>query len=99
MAYIKTADNAGVNGFARVRRSSVPGEAPEANELRAGEVAANTADGTLFVGKVDGNASTVPSIEGANKIVVIEQGVYDALIAATATISTTLYIVTPNPEE
>jgi hypothetical protein len=51
----------------------------------------------LYVGANSGNYSTVASIEGANKIVVIEEAAYDALVAATATVSTTLYIVTPDP--
>jgi hypothetical protein len=91
------ADSVGVVGFKRVKRSDIPGEAPAANELRAGEVAANVADGVIFVGRNDGEAATVPSIEGgANKIVVIADADYQALVDATATISTTLYIVTPD---
>lgn len=38
----------------RVKRSSVQGEQPPAGSLRQGELAVNTADGTLFVGSDSG---------------------------------------------
>jgi hypothetical protein len=83
----------------RVAHSFEPGEAPAEGQLRPGEPAYNAADGVLYVGANSGSYSTVASIEGANKIVVIEEAEYQALVDATATISTTLYIVTPAPEE
>jgi hypothetical protein len=82
----------------RVAHSFEPGEAPVQGQLRPGEPAYNAADGVLYVGANSGSYSTVASIEGANKIVVIEEAAYNALVAATATISTTLYIVTPEPD-
>jgi hypothetical protein len=98
MAFDNLADHVGVVAGAavRMRRSDVADESPATNELRPGEVAVNTADGVMYLGKSDGNASTVASIEGANKIVVIEDAAYQALVDATATVSTTLYIVTPD---
>jgi hypothetical protein len=78
----------------RVAHSFEPGEAPVQGQLRPGEPAYNAADGVLYVGSNSGSYSTVASIEGANKIVVIEDAAYQALVAATATVSTTLYIVT-----
>jgi hypothetical protein len=83
----------------RVAHSFEPGEAPAEGQLRPGEPAYNAADGVLYVGANSGSYSTVASIEGANKVVVLGQGDYDALVAATATISTTLYVVTPDPED
>jgi hypothetical protein len=78
----------------RVAHSFEPGEAPVQGQLRPGEPAYNAADGVLYVGANSGSYSTVASIEGANKIVVIEDAAYQALVDATATVSTTLYIVT-----
>jgi hypothetical protein len=97
MAFDNLADHVGaVAGAAvRVRRSDVADESPAANELRPGEVAVNTADGVMYLGKSDGTAAAVPAIEGANKIVVIGESAYSTLLDNTATVATTLYIVTP----
>jgi len=99
MAFDSLADHVGVVAGAavRMRRSDVADESPAANELRPGEVAVNTADGVMYLGKSDGTASAVPAIEGANRIVVIEEAAYQSLVDNTATVSTTLYIVTPDP--
>jgi hypothetical protein len=77
--------------FPRVSR-----EAGQTPSLREGELAANAADGVLYVGKVGGSTGTIPGAVGFNQIVTLTQTQYDA-ITATAS-ATTLYIVTPNPE-
>ncbi len=77
--------------FPRVSRT-----ASETPSLREGELAANAADGVMYVGKVDGTAGTIPGAVGFNQIVSLTQTEYDA-ITATAS-ATTLYIVTPDPE-
>lgn len=41
----------------RLRRSSVPGETPPAGALRPGEIAVNSADGVVFIGRNDGTAT------------------------------------------
>ena len=41
------------------KRSAVAGEAPSTGSLRPGEIAANTADGVLYVGKNNGTVSQV----------------------------------------
>jgi hypothetical protein len=75
------------------RASSTAGEAPA---LRPGEVAANAADGCLYVGTTGGTPTPVPGAPGITQIVTLAQSAYDAI---TATVSaTTLYIVTPDPE-
>lgn len=43
------------NSSIRVKRSSVAGEKPPAGALRQGELAVNTADGSLFVGADSGS--------------------------------------------
>jgi hypothetical protein len=80
----------------RLRRSFEAGEAPVFDELRPGEPAINAADGVMYVGKLDGSASTIPAAVGFNQIVTLTQSQYDA-ITATAS-ATTLYIVTADPE-
>jgi hypothetical protein len=76
--------------FPRVSRAA--GETPS---LREGELAANAADGVMYVGKVGGSTGTIPGAVGFNQIVSLSQTEYDAI---TATVSaTTLYIVTPDP--
>jgi hypothetical protein len=95
--YDDLADHVGaVRGASvRLRRSAVAGDSPASNELMAGEVAANTADGCLYVGTTGGAAGTIPGAVGFNQIVTLTQSAYDAI---TATVSaTTLYIVTPDP--
>lgn len=82
----------------RLRRSFSAGTAPVAGELRPGEPAVNAADGVLYVGKTDGSAGVLPAASGFVRIEALTQGAYEALVDATATISTTLYIVTPDPE-
>lgn len=100
MAFNELADHVGVVAGAsiRLRRSSEAAAVPAAGELRPGEPAHNTVDGTLYLGKLDGSVATVPTAVGFQKIESLTQAAYDALVDATATISTTLYIVTPNPE-
>ena len=74
------------------RASLTAGEAPA---LRPGEIAANAADGCLYVGTSSGSATPVPGSPGITQIVTLTQSAYDAI---TATVSaTTLYIITPNP--
>jgi len=77
-------------------RTDAAGEVPA---LRQGEVGSNEADGTLHVMKSDGRVSTLPNAIGFTTIQIIGEGDYAALVAATATIATVLYIVTPDPEE
>lgn len=50
----------------RLRRSSVPGETPPAGALRPGEIAVNSADGVVFVGRNNGAATPVSGGEGAS---------------------------------
>lgn len=53
----------------RLKRSSVAGEAPSRGSLRQGEVAVNTADGTLYVGSPSGSAISVNASGEAVRIV------------------------------
>jgi hypothetical protein len=76
--------------FPRVSRTA--GQTPS---LREGELAANAADGVLYVGKTGGATGTIPGAVGFNQIVTLTQSQYDAITATVST--TTLYIVTPNP--
>jgi hypothetical protein len=82
----------------RLRRSFEAGDSPADGELRPGEPAINAADGIMYVGTADGSASVLPKAVGFSSIQALSQGDYDALVAATATISTVLYVVTPDPE-
>jgi hypothetical protein len=85
-----------VSGNLPIQRSVLPGEAP--GEMKPGELAVNAADGVVYVGTNDGSVTNLPKAIGFAAIQVLEQGDYDALVDATATIATTLYIVTPDPE-
>jgi len=76
--------------------SQTPGERPKV--IAMGEVAVNAADGTLHVGRDNGTSSMVPGADGITRVVRLNQSAYDALVSATATISTVLYVVTPDPE-
>jgi hypothetical protein len=78
-------------GKVSLKNSSVAGEVKPA--LVNGELALNSADGVLY--HRDGQFA---GAEGFNRIVSLSQTSYDGLVAATATISTVLYIVTPDPE-
>jgi hypothetical protein len=69
------------------------------NGLNAGELAMNAASGVCYVGLNSGGAAVLPRATGFSEIVILGQDEYDALVDATATIATTLYIVTPDPEE
>ena len=91
MPYDDLADHVGaVRGASvRLRRSAVAGDSPALNELMAGEVAANTADGCLYVGQTGGAAGTIPGAEGFNRMVSLTQAAYDALTPD----ANTLYIV------
>lgn len=75
------------------RASSTAGDTPQ---LRTGEVAANAADGCLYVGTTTGAARSIPGADGITQIVTLSQSAYDAITATVS--STTLYIVTPDPE-
>jgi hypothetical protein len=90
MAYSDSSLNSG-RLFPQASRTA--GETPT---LRPGEIASNAADGCLYVGTTGGAAGVVPGAVGFNQIVSLTQTEYDA-ITATAS-STTLYIVTPDPE-
>ena len=68
------------------------------NGLNAGELAMNAASGVCYVGLNSGGAGVLPRAFGFAEIVVIEEAAYQDLVDATATVSTTLYIVTPDPE-
>jgi hypothetical protein len=92
MAYSDSSLNSG-RLFPQASRTA--GETPT---LRPGEIASNAADGCLYVGTTGGAAGVVPGAVGFNQIVSLSQTSYDGLVAATATISTVLYIVTPDPE-
>jgi hypothetical protein len=85
-----------VFGNLPIQRSVLPGETP--GEMKPGDLAVNAADGLVYVGTNDGKVTNLPNALGFSTIQVLDQSAYDALVAATATISTTLYIVTPNPE-
>ena len=50
------------NSSIRVKRSSVSGEKPPAGSLRQGELAINTADGSLFVGAASGSVKIGGSV-------------------------------------
>lgn len=50
----------------RLRRSPVSGETPPAGALRPGEIAVNSADGVVFVGRNDGTAT--PPVHSASDI-------------------------------
>ena len=83
----------GANGPTRLRESIVAGEAPVARELEEGEVALNSADGTLYCKDAAGAVKAFPSATGFTRIVSLTQAAYDALTPD----ATTLYIITPNP--
>ena len=72
------------------KRSSVAGESPAASSLRPGELAANAADGVLYVGRLDGTAGVVPAGVGITRIVALSQAEYDAISVKS---STTLYVI------
>lgn len=76
------------------RSTRVPGEVPPAGEVRPGELAVNTADGTLFVGGLDGTASRFAQSDDLRRVVVMTQSEYDAITAAGTVEATTLYVVT-----
>jgi len=80
-----------VEGFEyRHQMSTVSGESPSAGELTQGEVAVNSADGVLYVGKSDGTAGVVPAGVGITRIVALTQSEYDAISVKS---STTLYVI------
>jgi hypothetical protein len=76
-------------------RSDTPGEVPV---LEIGEAGVNEATGAMHVRKADGQTSTLPTSSGFDRIETLSQTAYDALVAATATISTVLYVVLPDAE-
>lgn len=81
-------------GPTRLRESIVAGSAPSANELAEGELAVNTADGTLYCRDVTGAVKSFPSAAGFTQIVTLTETAYTNL---TPKVATTLYIVTPDP--
>lgn len=90
-------DSSTTGGKVRVKNSMVAGEAIGANGLSAGELAVNAADGAMYYRTAGGSVGTFPSATGFLRIEALNQTQYDALVASTATLSTTLYIVTPAP--
>jgi hypothetical protein len=84
----------GSNSPVRLRESIVAGEAPAARELAEGEVAVNSADGTLYCRDVAGAVKSFPSAAGFTQIVTLTESAYTALAPKVAT---TLYVVTPDP--
>ena len=78
-----------------VKHSATAGANPDLAQMAQGELALNTADGSLTYKAAAGTLAHLPSAEGFNRIVTLTQSAYDA-ITATASV-TTLYIVTPNP--
>jgi len=85
-------------GKVRLKTSTVAGETIAASGLVVGELALNAADGAAYFRTAGGGIGQFPSSSaGVLKIESLTQGAYDSLVSATATLSTTLYIVTPNP--
>ena len=75
----------------RVREAVVVNEAPTAAELEEGELALNSADGTLYFQTASGTISQFPGATGFKKIIALTQAAYDALATKD---SQTLYIIT-----
>jgi hypothetical protein len=73
-------------------RSDTPGEAPT---LLPGEIGTNEATGAAYVMRQSGTPSTLPTANGFDRIETLSESDYASLVAATATIATVLYIVTP----
>jgi hypothetical protein len=90
----KAAYNAG-KAYVPTRTDEV-GEVPRT--LLPGEIATSEASGVAHVMRADGRVSTLPTAKGFSSIEVLSQDAYDALVSATATISTTLYVVTADAE-
>jgi hypothetical protein len=88
-------DSSVAGGKVRLKHSTEAGDAVDGG-LVAGELALNSADGALYYRGATG-IGTFPSSSGFTQIVALSQTEYDGLIAATATSSTVLYIVTPDP--
>jgi len=74
----------------RVRESVVAAEAPTAAELEEGELALNSADGTLYFQTSSGTIGQFPGATGFKKIIALTQAAYDALAVKD---SQTLYVV------
>lgn len=85
---------AALDGKVKPKHSIVAGETLGSGGLDVGEIAANAADGCLYVGTTTGAARSIPGAAGITQIVTLTQSQYDA-ITATAS-ATTLYIVTPS---
>jgi hypothetical protein len=79
-----------------VKHSATAGANPDLAQMAAGELALNTADGRLTYKQSSGTLAHLPTAEGFNRIVTLTQSAYDAITATVS--STTLYIVTPDPE-
>lgn len=86
-------DSIVAGGKVRVKNSAEAGDTPSGGALVTGELALNSADGTLHYAKASGGIGTFPSASGFKNIVSLTQAEYDALTP----VATTLYIVTPNP--
>lgn len=81
----------GSNEPTRLRESTVAGEVPATAELAEGELAVNSADGTLYCKSTDGSLRQFPSASGIQRIVTLTQAAYDAIPVKD---SATLYIIT-----
>lgn len=77
-----------------VQFSREPGDAISPSDLSEGELALNSADGTLYFRDAAGSVGQFPSASGFLRIVTLAQAAYDALAVKDAG---TLYIVTPGP--
>lgn len=86
-------DSIVAGGKVRIKTSVEAGDTPSAGALVTGELALNSADGSLFYATAAGGVGTFPSSSGFTRIVSLTQAEYDALTP----VATTLYIVTPNP--
>ena len=85
-------------GKVRLKTSMLAGETIAASGLVPGELALNAADGAMYFATAAGTVGQFPSSSaGVLKIEALTQTAYDGLVATTATLSTTLYVITPDP--
>lgn len=82
------------DGRLKPKHSAVAGDALGDGGLDVGEIAVNSADGHLLVGK-SGSVGFVPGSATIKAIATLTQAQYDAITATAST--ATLYIITPNP--
>lgn len=89
-------DSKNAGGKLRIKTSNVAGETIAASGLVTGELALNNADGALYFRTAAGGVGQFPSSSaGILKIEALSQAAYDNLVATTATLTTTLYVITP----